>query len=201
MAGMAASKLTISDRAELAPLEQQRTTRYVHCAPGEDIADPRPGDVILIRGRGWLGKLIRAVQRARYWRTEDHPFAYWSHAALIVSSRGHLIEVSHAGVVGRKIESYRWHDYHYVYLDLSEAQRREAVRFAYSCLKQKYGTLSSLLLGVAVLLGDRLRVPERGQQGCGALIARALQRAGMKFERSPVNMFPADLAKRFGVRP
>jgi hypothetical protein len=201
MAGVAASELAISDHAELASLEQQRTTRYVHCAPGEDIADPRPGDVILIRGRGWLGKLIRIVQRMRYRRVEDRTFAYWSHAALIVSPRGHLIEVIPAGVVSRKIEGYRWHDYHYVYLDLSEAQRREAVRFAHSCLKQKYGTLSSLLLGVAVLLGDRLRVPERGQQGCGALIARALQRAGMKFERSPVNMLPADLAKRFEVRP
>ncbi len=115
--------------------------------------------------------------------------------------RQSMIPKSGCRFVGRKIESYRWYDYHYVYLDLSEGQRREAVRFAYSCLKQKYGTLSSLLLGVAVLLGDRLRVPERGQQGCGALIARALQRAGMKFERSPVNMFPADLAKRFGVRP
>lgn len=197
----AAPDLSISDHAEPGSPYPQAVRGYVRCPPGEDIANPRPGDVILIRGRGPLGTLIRTVQRARYRRKEDRAFAYWSHAALMINPRGYLIEVIHTGVVARKIENYRWHDYHYVYLDLSEAQRREAVRFAYSCIRQKYGTLSSVILGVAILLGDRFRVPERGQQGCGALIARALQRAGMTFERSPANLLPADLAKRFGVKP
>ena len=56
-------------------------------------------------------------------------------------------------------------------------------------------------LGKSVLLGDRFKVPDRGQQGCVALIVRALQRAGVKFEQRPSDMMPSDLAKRFGVLP
>lgn len=186
---------------ESASRPAEPTVRHVRCPPGEAIADPRPGDVLLIRGRGPLGMLIRLVQRVRHRRREDRGFAYWTHAALVTSPPAYVIEVIHAGVVARELKSYRGHDYHYVGLDLSEAQRHDVVRFAWSCLRQRYGTLSSVLVGLSVLLGDRLQVPERGQQGCGALIARALQRAGMKFERSPANMLPADLAKRFDARP
>jgi hypothetical protein len=101
----------------------------------------------------------------------------------------------------RKIEKYRDHEYHYVHLELSESGRSKAVVFAYSCLRQKYGVSSFLLLTASVLLGDRFKVPDRGQHGCVALIVRALQRAGMTFEQRPNDMMPADLAKRFGVVP
>ena len=114
---------------------------------------------------------------------------------------GHLIEVVHIGVVLRKIEKYRDLEYHYVHLDLSESDRNKAVSFAYSCLRQKYGLSGFLLLALSVFLGDQFKVPDRGQQGCVALIVRALQRAGVTFERRPVDMTPGDLAKRFGVLP
>jgi hypothetical protein len=100
-----------------------------------------------------------------------------------------------------RIEKYRDQEYHYVYLDLSAADRTRASRYAYSCLRQKYGRLSFVLFAFAVLLGDRFEVPDRGQQGCVALIVRALQRAGITFARRPTDMTPADLAKRFGVIP
>jgi hypothetical protein len=200
MTRMATAELTISDQTDLAPLRHGRASNYVRCAPGQSVAVPRSGDVILIRGRGWLGRLIRGVQRVRYRREEDHPFAYWSHAALVVTP-WHLIEVIPAGVIMHKIEKYRDHDYHYVYLELSESGRSKAVAFAYSCLRQKYGVSSFLLLAASVLLGDRFKVPDRGQHGCVALIVRALQRAGMTFEQRPNDMMPADLAKRFGVVP
>jgi hypothetical protein len=66
-------------------------------------------------------------------------------------------------------------------------------------VREKYGRFRCFLLGLAVLFGGRFQVRDRGQQGCGVLIARALQRAGMSFERAPADMMPADLAKRFGV--
>src|SRR3954454_6577288 len=69
------------------------------CGPGETISDPRPGDIVLVRGTGWLGKSIRFGLRIRYRRKEDRPLAHWSHAGIIVSSRGHLIEVVPSGVV------------------------------------------------------------------------------------------------------
>jgi hypothetical protein len=174
---------------------------YVRCGPGEGVADPRPGDVILIRSAGWLGNLIRFFERLRYRAPADLPFAYWSHAALVVTGEGHLIEVVYTGVVICRLERYRDEEYHYVYLDLSEADRKKAVHLARSCLRQKYGVRNFLLLALAVLVGDRFQVPDNGQQGCVALIARALQDAGITFERRPADMMPADLAKRFGVTP
>jgi hypothetical protein len=56
-------------------------------------------------------------------------------------------------------------------------------------------------LGKSVLPGERFKVPDRGQQGCVALIVPALQRAGVRFEQRPSDMMPSDLAKRFGVLP
>jgi hypothetical protein len=197
---MASALLTIADRSHAASPESKQAASYVRCAPGKDIADPQPGDLILIRGRGPVGGLIRAVQCVRYRRREDRPFAYWSHAALIVTP-WHLIEALPAGVMLRKIERYRYHDYHYICLNLSTSDRGRAVAFALSSLRQKYGISSFLLLAASVLLGDSFKVPDRGQHGCVALIVRALQSAGMTFEQRPSDMTPADLAKRFGVVP
>jgi hypothetical protein len=173
----------------------------VRCRPGEEIHDPRPGDIILIRTGTWLGTFIRFFERLRYHTPADRPFAYWSHAALVVTNAGHLIEVAYAGVTISRIERYRRDEYHYVRLDLTEPARTKAVALARSCLKQKYGHRSFLLLALALLLGDRFQVPDNGEQGCVALIVRALQAAGMSFDRGPADMMPADLAKRFGVTP
>jgi hypothetical protein len=187
--------------AGTAPAASGRSIAYKRCGPGESISDPRPGDIVLIRGTGWLGKSIRFFIRMRCRRDGDRALAHWSHAGIIVSSRGHLIEVVPKGVVLNLLENYRAQEYHYVYLDLSPADRIKASQYAYSCVKQKYGRLSFVLLAITILTGDWLRVPDRGQQGCVALIARALQRAGVTFERLPTEMTPADLAKNFGVMP
>jgi hypothetical protein len=187
--------------ASSAPAANGAPIAYKRCGPGESISDPRPGDIVLIRGTGWLGKSIRFFIRMRCRRDGDRALAHWSHAGIIVSSRGHLIEVVPKGVVLNLLENYRAQEYHYVYLDLSAADRIKASQYAYSCVKQKYGRLSFVLLAIAILTGDWFRVPDRGQQGCVALIARALQRAGVTFERLPTEMTPADLAKNFGVMP
>jgi hypothetical protein len=201
MSGSAQKEMLAPARATVVPVANRQPIACAHCGPGESIPDPSPGDVILIRGSGWLGKGIRFFVRMRCYRNGERPFAHWSHAGIIVSPQGHLVEVVHAGVALSHIEKYRNQEYHYVYLDLSAADRTRASRYAYSCLRQKYGRLSFVLLALAVLFGDRFEVPDRGQQGCVALIVRALQRAGMAFARRPTDMTPADLAKELGVMP
>jgi hypothetical protein len=194
-------RVVASAPACIVPAAKGKPIAYKRCGPGESIPDPRPGDIVLIRGTGWLGKSIRFFVRMRCRRNGDRPFAYWSHAGIIVSAQGHLVEVIPSGVVLNRLENYRAQEYHYVYLDLSAADRIRASQYAYSCLRQKYGRLSFVLLAFAVLTGDWFEVPDRGQQGCVALIARALQRAGVTFARRPTDMTPADLAKNFGVMP
>jgi hypothetical protein len=183
------------------PAGDGKPIAYKRCEPGETISDPRPGDIVLMRGTGWLGKTIRFGLRMRYRSIQDRPLAYWSHAGIIVSRQGHLIEVVPSGVVLNRLENYRAQEYHYVYLDLSAADRAKASSYAYSCLRQKYDRLGFVLLTLATLTGEWFEVPERGRQGCITLIVQALQRAGVRFARRPNDMTPADLARNFGVMP
>jgi uncharacterized protein YycO len=173
---------------------------YVHCRPGETISHPRPGDIILVRDKGWLGWLIRCLVRIRFRTPADRPYTYWSHAALVVSSGGHMVEVNPRGVAASHIRLYRGRDYHYIWLDLPDAGRTAAVRFARSRLGQKYSVRNFLLLTASAALGDRLRMPDSGHQ-CASLVVAALQEAGVRFDRKPTDMTPADLAKHFGIIP
>lgn len=173
---------------------------YERCGPGEGVAHPRPGDILLVRGVGWLGWSIREYERMCA-RGKDRAFVHWSHAAVVVSGRGHLVEVGHNGVVVVRIEKYRDQEYHYVRVDLSDPDRHNVARYALSCVRQKYARWAFVHLAAAKLLGGRLRVPDRGQQGCVSLIVRALQQVGVPFERAATDMSVVDLAKRFGIRP
>jgi hypothetical protein len=169
-------------------------------SPGDIATDVHPGDVILIRSRSVLGWLIRAFGWMRH-RGDERRYAYWSHAAVIVSAKGRLVEV-HVAVVGLcDIEKYRPLEFHHVRLALPEAARLRAARYAYSCLRQPYGIGAFLLLALAIVLDDSFRVPDKGAHGCVALVVRALQQAGLAFDRHPADMTPADLARNFGVLP
>ena len=186
--------------------QQRRTadTSASECArygPGEGVGELRPGDLVLIRGATPLGLAIRWFERLRYRKPQERHLAHWSHAALVLSPSGLLVEVTGRGVVLSRIEQYCEDEYHYIRLDLSDEQRRNVTRYAYSCCGQKYGTRSFLYLVLFVLLGGRFSAPDRGEHGCVALIARALQKAGMEFDRAPADMMPGDLAKKFDVRP
>ena len=191
---------TMPDLAPMPAISVARACETIRCPPGEVPANVRPGDIILIRGTGWLGWLIRFGARIRY-RNDDLRYAYWSHAALVLSTGGRLVEVHALGVGLCGLEKYRKTEFHYVCLDLHDADRAQAVRYGTSCVGQRYGVSSFLLFCLSLALGDRFHVPDWGQQGCVALIVRALQKAGVTFDRAPSDMMPADLAKRFGVLP
>jgi len=170
--------------------------------PGKTIARPRPGDFVLVRGDALVSSIVCAFQTLRFRRPDERCYAYWSHAALVTSPRGRIVEVGPRGVVAQRLEKYRPVEYHYVDVTAPDARRLEAARFAESCVGQRYGTLSFLALGFLALVGWPFALPERGQHNCVALVARALERAtGERFARTPVNMMPADLAQHFGIIP
>jgi hypothetical protein len=60
---------------------------YVCCRPGEGITKPRPGDLVLIRGRSWASKIILFGERVRFRTPQDRPFAHWSHVAAAIPAR------------------------------------------------------------------------------------------------------------------
>lgn len=190
----------MSRGATLATAAEAGVESTVRCPPGEIVTDLRRGDLLLIRGEGLLGKAIRLGAWRRF-RNDDRRFGYWSHAALVVDDSGHLLEVHALGVGLCGIEKYRASDFCYVRLGLSDDARLRAAHYARSHLGQRYDLMGFVLLGISVTFGDLFRVPDTGKPGCVSLIARALGRAGITFERAAPELMPADLAKRFGVLP
>jgi hypothetical protein len=198
---LAASR-TESDCNAAQPLQIRPSAAVdaVRCyPPGEIPTDARRGDVILIRSRSPLGWLIRAFCWMRY-RKGDRRYVYWSHAAIVVAPN-RLVEVHVAGVGLCDFEKYRHLEFHHVRLALSDAARLRVAHHAYSSLREPYGVGAFLLLALAIALGDSFGVPDKPTQGCVALIVRALQQAGLSFDRYPADMTPADLARNLSVLP
>jgi hypothetical protein len=197
--GAADAPSGISESSDCRPtMPAVRVERF---GPGESAADPRPGDFILIHSEGWLSTLIYLLQALRFRGPEDRKYRHWSHVALVTSRRGRIIEVVNTGVGAQRLEKYRNTEYHYVHIDASQQERAEIVKFAESCVGQPYGRLAALALVVAALTSGRFIGGDNGQQNCAALVARALARAGVRFEREPPEMLPADLAKCYDVTP
>ena len=89
-----------------------------------------PGDFVLVRGHALTSFLIRLGQRLRL-RGEDKDFAYWNHAALLVSDGGDIVEALGRGVVERNLTAYQPNDYKIVRLKKATKRDREkAVLFA-----------------------------------------------------------------------
>ncbi len=169
--------------------------------PGEEVSDPQPGDFILVRENTWYSRLIYWFARLRFRGRGERGFAHWSHVALVGHHDGRIIEVLDTGVQIRHLGKYRDCEYHYVGLALRPEQRGEVVDFARGAVGQPYGRLGFVILGFSLLTGGLIKVRDRGQQGCAALVVRALAHCGERFEMSPVEMMPGDLARHYGIRP
>ena len=103
---------------------------------------------------------------------------------------------SHAG-------KYRDTEYRLVRIDASSVSRREAVRFAEwaASHRTRYGWLTLVSIFFALLTGGRFTFHVDGQEICSGVVARALERTGALFCRTPSHIMPAELAKHYGVEP
>ena len=171
--------------------------------PQEEISDPVPGDFILTHGRAWTSKLIRFGQRLRF-RGHDAKYARWNHAAIFVDERGDLVEALGGGVQRRNISVYKPTEYTVVSIDAIvqvAADRQQVVQFAEWSLGQPYGFLTIGSIAYGLLTGGTFTFGFDGQHISSGLVARALERTGAIFNRSPSHVMPADLAKYFQVEP
>lgn len=191
-------------RRERSNLGRARVQQY---AAGTEMAEGeyQPGDFILTSNKTLFGWLIRLGQRLVYWG-RNRPYAHWSHAAMITSGKGDLIEALVTGVERTHISKYKDVEYHVVRLDpdfLRPGDREQIVRFAGWCADQdvKYGWVTVVSIGISLLTGLRFSFGFDGQQICSGLVARALERSDHIFERSPAHILPADLAFLFDIKP
>jgi hypothetical protein len=123
---------------------------------------------------------------------------------MVRRQNGDLIEAINAGVIETNISRYKDTEYHLVHLEdsLADAHDREqAVRFAEWSLGQEYGFVVVVSIGLSLLTGAKFAFGYEGQAICSGLVARALERSSVIFNRSPSHTLPADLAKMFKVEP
>ena len=169
--------------------------------PGQVATDLTPGDFILCHRHRTMAGLISLAEKRRF-RGADAPFAHWSHAAL-VGDGATVIEAETRGVVRSPISKYRDDEYRVVRLDgvLDGAARRRVVEYARGRIGQAFGYLDLAGAGLYLLTGLPLRVVRKQHEMCSSLVVRALQHGGLLTELDPAITLPADLAKRFDVRP
>lgn len=145
--------------------------------------------------------LITLAQRRRF-RGAARAYAHWSHAALVVTAQGTLVEAESTGVRRSPLGKYREEEYHLVRMDgyLDDDQRLEAARTAELWVGDAFGFLVMLDLTIWLLTGLRVRWVRRDHQICSGLVARALVAAGQRLAQDPAFMLPADLAEAYQVR-
>lgn len=173
-----------------------------HFPPGQSAgpSDFEPGDFILTHASGLACTLIRFGQALRF-LGRNRPFAWWSHAALIVSVDGDLIEASGTGVQRSHLSKYAATDFQLVRLGTlaSAGDRAQIARYAHWALGQDYGWLTIISISLSLLTGGAFTFGFDGQSICSGLVARALERSDIIFDRSPSHIMPADLARYFSV--
>jgi hypothetical protein len=170
-----------------------------HFPPGACVSGLRPGDVILVSGTSWRGRLISGYERLRVGTRASRRSSRWNHAALVVGVNGAIVEAGTAGVVLQHVEKYRYDDYHYVAVHATHDARNRAVRFGASRVGSPYGRRAVANLVLSGLTRGRVRVLDPDREMCGSLVANALTCAGETFARPTGEMLPADLASHYGL--
>jgi uncharacterized protein YycO len=170
--------------------------------PGEEASEYEPGDFILTHRNRPIAALISFGQ-ARRFRGPDAPFAHWSHTALVVDRDGGLVEAEALGVVKTPISKYTATEYHLVRLgaELAAEGRKRAIDYANAQVGVAFGYLALAGVSIYLLTGLPVRLMRRNHQICSELVVRALQAGGLLTDADPALTLPADLAKRFSVRP
>lgn len=171
---------------------------------GEPVRGFLPGDFLLSKAHGVKHDIIRFGQEIRLERADRH-YGGYTHAALVVSDSGDLIEAVGEGVHRSTLRQYVRDNevYQVVCIDASDEVRRQVVDFADWVLSKKapYARLAIACTTVWAFTGSRLMFFMDGSHTCSGLVAAALERAGAKFGMNAARVTPAQLAVFFGAPP
>lgn len=171
---------------------------------GEPVRGFQPGDFLLSKAHGRKHDIIRWGQGLRLPEADRH-YAGYTHAALVVSPTGDLIEAIGEGVQTSTIKQYVIDKevYQVVRIEASEEARRRVVEFASYVLSTKapYAGLAIASTTVWAFTGSRLLFFMDGSFTCSGLVAAALERMGATFGMNAARVTPAQLAVFFGAPP
>lgn len=183
--------------------DPKRPHEWQRFRPGEAVHGHRPGDFLLSH-RTWhpFSVLIRIGQRLRIHGDDRRDFCHWSHAALVTTGDGTLIEMQKPGAVRGHLTDYLGLDCVLVRIHATDEDRAQAVAFAEWCVdeRRRIGRAAFLSFGLSCVTGTTFAFFNDGSMVCSTLVARAQERTGAIFNRDPNHIAPADLAKYYGVR-
>lgn len=180
------------------------SSRPAPTAADEPAVVYRPGDFLLGRAGGYKHALIRFGQRMRI-RGADRVYAGYTHAALVTSPNGELIEAVGGGVRRATVAQYvvAGEAYRIVHLTVSEEDRGQVVAFARHALADHapYGGLTLVSVALWAFTGSRLVFFLDGSYTCSGLVAAALERTSATFDVNAARIMPAQLAAFFEASP
>lgn len=157
-----------------------------------------PGDLLLTHRKGLASTAIVAGQRLRFTGERRH-YARWSHAAILTTTTGDLVEAWWSGVRESHINEYANVEHVIIPIDSNNQTRARVVRFATHQIGRRYGYLEIASLAGYLLTGSTIRLGLDGQMICSGLAAGALSRTDAIFAKEPMFCLPADLAEHYAV--
>lgn len=196
--------------ADVKVIQGNRHVKAHPYPPGREPARWVPGDVILTHSEhGLFGQLIRFGESLRYRSVQDKPYAWFNHAAVVISPGPHdgeprVAEALGSGIQKNPASKYRPQWFAYIDVNADQDDRDQIVQFAEreAELHEQYGYLQIVSITAALLLGGRLTIGMDGSEICSALAAKSLRGAGYWWERDgqvvdETYLTPADLAAGF----
>ena len=159
----------------------------------------KPGDIVVTDVGGyWYHPLIEFGQRVRY-GNKSGSFTGFTHAAIVYSEDGDLIEALGTGVERTHISRYANTVHAVLDTGLDDRDREQAVNFALSVAdaRREYGWITIASIAFSLLTGSKLTVSRAGTAICSGLVAEALAHGGEIFDNPPSHVMPAELAARY----
>jgi hypothetical protein len=194
---------------QLDALPSLRVTTAGSPTPRPSAVEPvegfRAGDFLLgTATRGFKHNMIEFGQRLRL-HGADLDYVGYTHAALVTSPEGDLIEAVGEGVRTTTVREYvaKYDMFQVVHITASDEDRAQVVAFAKDVLDARapYGFLANASILLWALTGSRLVFFMDGSYTCSGLVASALMRTPANLGTNPARVMPAQLAAYFRAPP
>jgi len=189
---------TPTSRREVPPALSLDHVTIERVPGGSTATAVQPGDFLLSRAHGFRHRLIRFGQ-ARRLRRDDRVYREYTHAALIISADGDMVEAVGSGVRHTTLADYVDEPYTIVHIDASPEDRQQVVDVAVDILQRRaqYSALATVSIALWAFLGWRITFFMDGTYTCSGLVARCLLAIGAIFNQDVVKVTPAQLAISF----
>jgi hypothetical protein len=160
-----------------------------------------PGDFVLSRAHGVRHKIIKWGQGLRITDPADRCYRDYTHAAVVVSPNGDIIEAVGSGVRRANLSEYVPTTYEVVHITASAEDRAQIVAVAEEALgrKARYNALATVSITLWAFTGSRLIFFTDGAFTCSGLVARAMLAIGAVFSVDATRVTPAQLAIYFNA--